>query len=754
MSNKTLIKVNEEKPIIQDIFRANGFGRGIALSSDSPPNPSDEGEKEAFPKECSQSLKAACPDPDTGFHPLTNYQIHRMVSAVMKTLKELCSKRGASLDLDYWKNYTKVILEQKSSDLALVISTQAGAGKSTWILAFLLTLKELFQEELFSRSVVGVAVVLQKVEDLNSLASVLNEGCPRDKPFMVALQGWNKSGKKLGFCLNSSVTSYDECPRPRTSCPYSQRCPILEFHDKAPLAPVVGLTQERFNMLRQTGLNPLLQRICDDNRFHPRRYIIFDEKFKMASINTLSIETINDASSQFTNLISQLNTTDSNVRSLQQQLTYCVLRPYQEIRKMLRTKDDSGYRDLPFGFVTLPEELEEHQKAYNDFRDLITIKKRKYSSQYSAQIFSVMNQFYAGEPCLFSKTNGFSMHHIEPPQIHFGSCQTIIFDATAEVDGDYRELDNILLLTDRPHSAKRSITYFVHTHKDLNVSKSAMAHSWKLPVFTRYIADIVSLRDCKVFLCTYKDLSIPLATELKKFLDRKDYDKILLMPDRDVDTIPFYFGTNGDNRFREAETVILLGYPRLNPQSYLTATCAAFGSDCIKREFELLSDEQLLEPQFNLMALPPIQDYVTHHLAARLEQEIYRSAQRNPAFTGTLHIHLFCPAKPVLDILTQRIPGAVIYDRDVPDYVDEYRLSSRHYGNGSTSRARLLQFLDTWSGSQIRVSDLRTQLDISPAVWKDLIGDPQIKKKLEQMNVIRSGRGINTIWTLPSGQCA
>ena len=226
------------------------------------------------------------------------------------------------------------------------------------------------------------------------------------------------------------------------------------------------------------------------------------------------------------------------------------------------------------------------------------------------------------------------------------------------------------------------------------------------------------------------------------------------MPDRDTDTIPFYFGTNGDNRFREAETVILLGYPRLNPQSYLTATCAAFGSDCIKREFELLSEDQLLEPQFNLMALPPIQDYVTHHLAARLEQEIYRSAQRNPAFTGNLHIHLFCPTKPVLDILTQRIPGTVVYDRDAPDYVDEYRLSSRQYGNSSTSRARLLQFLDTWNGSQIRVSDLRTQLDISPAVWKDLIGDSQIKRKLDQMNVIRVGRGINSTWALPDQQCA
>lgn len=137
---------------------------------------------------------------------------------------------------------------------------------------------------------------------------------------------------------------------------------------------------------------------------------------------------------------------------------------------------------------------------------------------------------------------------------------------------------------------------------------------------------------------------------------------------------------------------------------------------------------------------------MTHHLAARLEQEIYRCAQRNPDFTGEITIHLFCPPGDVLDILQERIPGEIIFDNAVPECVTRWKRQLRRYEGGSTSFGRLVHFLDTWDGSPLHAAQIQKQLGISPAVWKDLITDQRVRSLLEQHSIQRIGRGPNAQW--------
>lgn len=695
-------------------------------------------------------LKPICPDPDAGFERFSTYRIDQFTRCTIEHMRRLCEERGIELDLEYWEKITRRILGPPTPGNAIIVSAPAGSGKSTWIEAFHLALKDLFQEfpEL-DKAVVGTAIVLQKVDSLNCLAAELNEGCPADKPFMVALQGWSQSGRQLGYCLNSDVNSYDECPRSR--CPYAAQCQVLQFREAAPFAPVVGLTQERFYLLRQDDLSSVLARVGQDGLPHPRRYIIFDEKYEMAPVIKLSMKEINEASTEFTKLIPQVDASDTRVRTLQQRLSYSVERPFQNIRQLQRSPDGV---DVPVGFLRLPDhEYKNERAAYGEFRSQIQEKHRQYLSKPLSAVLAVMDCLYDGESCLFTKSNGFSIFRIEQPRLHFGQCQTVIFDATALVDHDYHNLEAVRLLEGVPKCSERTVRFHLYMHRDMNVSRAAMGNNWKLSAMAELTAGLIRKATGKVFLCCYKNQAETLAADLRERLTKAEFSKILLTPDREDPTkliIPYLDGNNGSNAFKDAATVILLGYPRLNPETYLARAAAAYGLDQLAWELAQIPEQQLLDKQFMAWNIPSVRTYAAHHLAARLEQEIYRCAHRKPDFEGTIDIYLFYPPEDTMKILLERIPGEVYTYEETPDCVARQKGGTRLYEGGPTSLGRLLQFVNQWDGHRVRVCDLREELGISPSVWKDLMADPRVKSLLNERGVSREGRGPNAAWHIPN----
>lgn len=719
------------------------------VSANTPPRgPESDPAQSAAPE-----LSPVRPDPEQGFQPLGRYLLDKIVKEVMRQMKYLAQEWHIPLDPGYWERITHKILGQSTPDDALIIPAPAGSGKSTWILALLLALKTLFQSDPeLEDSLVGVAVIRQKVEDLNELDKELNKDCSDGKRFMVPLQSWTPSGQGRNFCLAPGVDSYTDCQGSR--CPYADQCPLQAFREEAPYAPVVGLTQARFDMLRQGDLSSVFERYTKDGARHPRRYIIFDEKYRMAQVEALNAEQINEASTQFTDLIQKIDASDTRVRSLQMRLDYSVRRPFQAIRKRMRTETGDGTHDIPVGFLTLTEEEQETAEEYRMLREIIGKEPKRLMSKPLSATLKVMDHLYDGNACLFTKTNGFCVYRHYPPQLHFGACQTLMFDATAEVDNDYRDLPNVQMLSGTPKASPRCVVFHLHTHQDLNVSKRAMRKSWKLPAFTEYIASLIEATDRPVFLCTYKIYAVELAAKLRERLAPEDMSKVLLMPDREVPTTPYFNGTNGSNDFKDAETVIILGYPRLDPSTYLSVTCSACGQKVLAAELDAIPEEKLLSKDFNGLELPSVRDYVAHHLAARLEQEIYRCAQRNPGFTGEINIHLFCPPADMLSVLLGRISGKVDKDPELPGCVERCKGTARRYKGSSTSFGRLVQFLETWDGLPLHPSEIQKQAGISPSTWKDLMTDPRVKDLQEEYRVQRTGRGPNAKWQIPRELCA
>ena len=298
--------------------------------NESAPNRPISGSEAPDPPTASDLLKPRCPDPTQGFETLAPGLVERLTGLVMENLAEVCQERGVVLNTKYWKRITREILASDSRK-SLIIPARAGSGKSTWIQAFLQAFAHICQKDpRLDRALVGITVVVQKVETLNQLVEEISK---KYSTAMVALQGWNPSGSKRGFCANPEVIHYDQCRR--YACPYSEHCRLLSFQQQAPYAPVVGLTQERFVLLREAGaLDKILRRtFLSDQVTLPRRFLIFDEKITMAQISTLNKPVIDQASTEIERLIRKGNLSDSQARSLQMQLSICIDMPFQRLRK-------------------------------------------------------------------------------------------------------------------------------------------------------------------------------------------------------------------------------------------------------------------------------------------------------------------------------------------------------------------------------------------------------------------------------------
>ena len=174
-----------------------------------------------------------------------------------------------------------------------------------------------------------------------------------------------------------------------------------------------------------------------------------------------------------------------------------------------------------------------------------------------------------------------------------------------------------------------------------------------------------------------------------------------------------------------------------------SSACAAYGEEAVRRQWEEAeaSSGHPVQPT----AFPLVQRYIAHHLAARLEQEIYRCAIRNPGNQEPVTIHLFCPPEEALAILESRLPSPLckVEITQAPPVFASVRDARRQYKGGPTSRARFLAFLEDWDGAFISTAELREILEISPAVWKDLLKNPQIRGMFRQQGIHVRGRGFS-----------
>ena len=148
-----------------------------------------------------------------------------------------------------------------------------------------------------------------------------------------------------------------------------------------------------------------------------------------------------------------------------------------------------------------------------------------------------------------------------------------------------------------------------------------------------------------------------------------------------------------------------------------------------------------------LRCLPQVSEYECRHLAARLEQEIYRCALRNPDCESDIHVFLFCPPERVWELLRQRFWGCKVEEyEDLPDCVEAVCARAGIYGGHPTAYAKLAELLEAWDGVEVKVSALKKRLGITDSAWKELIKGEKAKALLARHGVERRGRGPNAVY--------
>ena len=586
----------------------------------------------------------------------------------------------------------------------------------------------------------GVILINQKVEDLNACVDTLEAAFPASsRGLVVALQSLTASGKKRGFCPNPDVDSYEGCNRHQ--CPYVNECPLKGLEAQAPHAFILGLTQARFYGMRRDGtLDSLLFRETGEGMV-PRRFVIFDEKSELVQVCELDRRKINYASSALEKLVADNRLWDGKACSLQSGIDMHINRWIQELRRISKIEREGHVsRDELAGFCSLANRTDE-KEAYLRFRASLE-RRPDLISRELRDCLAVMDQLYQGPPVLFCKLGGFTLYAIRDGMTELQGRQVMIFDATSPVDGDYQLRQDIHWMPPSPPANMGMVTFHLFRHERLNVSKNALKSSKVQEAMCRLTDEIIEYYPGQTFLCSYRQYARYIAENLQE----NARAQIKMMPDKSPDCVPYFGGTNGSNAFNDCTNVILLGYPRLEPKTYLARTYATQGED-FRLELERVAEAERWRDhpwREGLRRLPQVSEYECRHLAARLEQEIYRCALRNPDCKSDIHVFLLRPPERVWELLHQRFWGCKVEEyEDLPDCAAAVRDRASTYRGQPTAYAKLAEFLETWDGTEVRVSDLKKQLGITDSAWKELLSGEKAKALLARCGVERRGRGPN-----------
>lgn len=505
----------------------------------------------------------------------------------------------------------------------------------------------------------------------------------------------------------------------------------------------------RFDLLRKgNALDGLLYQ--EEN--NQPRILIFDEKFEFAPIYRLTQTTLNTASSQLERLITQRDLKDRRVFEKQRWTTTLLRRPFSLLRERTCIELDETTKamaDIPYGLCSLLDADNAEKERFGQFRDYLNGSGRAFRTPALSEAVEVIDRLYRGE-CLFTKLGAFTILGADEPQISFGDSLTLVFDATAQVDGDYQYLDAEMLPASKLCHMEK-LRLHVYTTADMNVSRLAVRKSWKLPGFCALTADILQRYEGKMFLTTYKDL----AAEIPKLLDPEVLSRLLL----DGETCPYFGGTNGSNDFNKASLVMLLGYPRLSPQTYLERTFVYWGHSGIRQQ---IWDQTAQWSQLNVQKrpdlhaqLPLTMDYEVRHLAARLEQEIYRCQLRNAVCDEAVHVFLFAPPQALDARLGKRFRGAMsVHENLTPGCIVQAQANAKTYAGQSTVYARFAAWLSSWDRAPTPLDNILHDTDIGAESWKKLRKSERFAPLLAQYGAEMTGRGRNVKIEEKSQKCA
>ena len=204
---------------------------------------------------------------------------------------------------------------------------------------------------------------------------------------------------------------------------------------------------------------------------------------------------------------------------------------------------------------------------------------------------------------------------------------------------------------------------------------------------------------------------------------------------------------------------MLLGYPRLSPQTYLERAFVYWERSGIREQVQ----EQMAQwsplnvqqrPDLHAQ-LPLTMEYEVRHLAARLEQEIYRCQLRNAVCDEAVHVFLFAPSQELLHRLAERFQGAKLWYEDrIPACIARAKATAKQYDGNPTVYARFVAWLSGWDRAPTPLDSILRDAEIGTESWKKLRKSERFAPLLAQYGAEMTGRGRNVKIEEKSQKCA
>lgn len=271
-----------------------------------------------------------------------------------------------------------------------------------------------------------------------------------------------------------------------------------------------------------------------------------------------------------------------------------------------------------------------------------------------------------------------------------------------------------------------------------SVSKTAMANKTTRNVLTVWLKNKLSgMAGHKVLVVTYKGYAKELWDALSEFHDRL----IPLQADDNSgpkESLPYFGGMNGSNRYNEADCVICAGLGRFDSEEYFNRALAFDFDGSAWGEFE----QACLDPSFrNTDDLACVQKMRNLTMARDLVQLVFRSTLRNHGGKEPVSLWLIQPPEEVVMHVREWFRDCQ-HDEisELPFECLSELAAGRTFQGKPTHASKLLKWLTDWDGSPILIAEVQGQLGMKPGQWKEARRNAAVKEAFKHIETDGSGK--------------
>lgn len=655
-----------------------------------------------------------------------------LTGQVMDELGEYFSTRGLTYisgQRELLRDTVRLMLGEAEKPVT-TIPLLPGMGKSTLVRALVKVLtREFVRMSDYAKSLGGVILVVEKTAEAYELRDLIQENAP-NRDLVRVLESPNDFNIAHGGCQRSDVQTRAECPG--KDCPQAAECRLLHAADKANQTPFLVFMHARYDQYYIENLSALREWSSGEEMIYTRKLLIVDEAPNLMKVSKLSTSVIAACEGMISTYKPSYELSwDKPKQTLLSTLNYSLRIPFQ---KLLRQYKANGSR------IAMATSDDFNAAAFDWSKlDPFCDQLEHYAGPRSDEIIETVSVL-SKQPAAYQigQEHELTVPHCRPFDIR-DDLRTFILSGSAFLSPELYENPEVdIPSADVQESYQRLTIHVQRSDTRFSVSKTAMANKTTRNVLTVWLKNKLSgMAGHQVLVVTYKGYAKELWDALSEFHDRL----IPLQADDNSgpkESLPYFGGMNGSNRYNEADCVICAGLGRFDSEEYFNRALAFDFDGSAWGEFE----QACLDPSFrNTDDLACVQKMRNLTMARDLVQLVFRSTLRNHGGKEPVSLWLIQPPEEVVMHVRESFRDCQ-HDEisELPFECLSELAAGRTFQGKPTHASKLLKWLADWDGSPILIAEVQGQLGMKPGQWKEARRNAAVKEAFKHIETDGSGK--------------